>query len=259
VTEFATRDGVKLAYERSGTGDPPIVFIHGWACDRSYFEPQVKHFAVDHAVVAVDLRGHGESDRVEPGPGVYDVDRFADDVLAIAAGVGFDRPVVIGHSLGGVVALACAARPGAVSAAVMVDPAPITNEPIKAFLGQAAESAERDEDASWRKGFVGGMFLPSDEARRDEIIAGMTALPPAIAGAALRGIAEFDGTTALREVGVPLLSIGSAAPTNAPEDFRAACPTITIGQTVGSGHFNQLEVPDQVNSMIERFLRINGF
>jgi hypothetical protein len=38
----------------------------------------------------------------------------------------------------------------------------------------------------------------------------------------------------------------------------AACPTITIGQTVGSGHFNQIEVPDQVNMMIERFLAVNA-
>jgi pimeloyl-ACP methyl ester carboxylesterase len=94
--------------------------------------------------------------------------------------------------------------------------------------------------------------------RRDEIIEGMTAVPPPIAGAALRSIAEFDGTTALGAVDVPLLSIGSAMPTNPPDDFRAACPTITIGQTVGAGHFNQLEVPDQVNCMIEHFLRVNG-
>jgi pimeloyl-ACP methyl ester carboxylesterase len=257
MTEFATRDGIKLAYERSGTDGPPIVFVHGWACDRSYFEPQVEHFGANHAIAALDLRGHGESDRPEPGPGVYSVDKFAGDVLAVAADAGFDRPVIIGHSLGGVVTLACAARPGALSAAVMVDPAPITNEPIKAFLAQAADSAETDHDASWRTGFVGGMFLPTDAVRRDEILEGMTALPPAIAGAALRGIAEFDGTAALGAVDVPLLSIGAAMATNAPDDFRAACPTITIGQTVGAGHFNQLEVPDQVNGMIERFLRVN--
>jgi pimeloyl-ACP methyl ester carboxylesterase len=207
--------------------------------------------------VALDLRGHGESDRPEPGPGVYSVDEFATDVLAVAADAGFDRPIVIGHSLGGVVTLACAARPGALRAAVMVDPAPITNEPIKEFLAQAADSAEIDHDTSWRKGFVAGMFLPTDTVRCDEIIEGMAVLPPAIAGAALRGIAQFDGTAALGAVDVPLLSIGAAMATNAPEDFRAGCPTITIGQTVGAGHFNQLEVPDQVNGMIERFLRVN--
>ena len=52
-------------------------------------------------------------------------------------------------------------------------------------------------------------------------------------------------------------SIGSATASDAPAALRGACPTITIGQTVGSGHFNQLEVPEQVNLMIERFLAIN--
>ncbi|MCU1427770.1 MAG: alpha/beta hydrolase, partial [Actinomycetia bacterium] len=188
----------------------------------------------------------------------YDIDRFADDVLAVAEAAGFDRPVVVGHSLGGVTALACAARPGAVRAAVMVDPAPIVGESLNAFLGQAANEMETDTDGSWRTAFVKGMFLPTDTARCDEIVAGMTKLPPAIAAAAIRALSTFDGVAALGKVEVPLLSIGASFPTDAAVDLRGACPTITIGQTVGAGHFNQLEVPDQVNHMIERFLAING-
>lgn len=256
--ELVTDAGVTLAYDAAGRGDPPIIFVHGWSCDRTYFAPQFEHFAAAHAVVAVDLRGHGESGRPAPEADVYSVDAFADDVLAVSAAAGFDRPVVVGHSLGGLTALACAARPGAVRGAVMVDPAPIVNEPIKDFLGQAADAVEADADRSFRTAFVEGMFLPSDTARRAEIIAGMTGRPPRIAAAAVRAIARFDGGAALGRVDVPLLSIGSATPTNTAEDLRAACPTITIGQTVGSGHFCQLEVPDQVNLMIERFLTVNG-
>ena len=140
----------------------------------------------------------------------------------------------------------------------MVDPAPIVNPAIKAFIGQAADAIEDDTDGSWRAAFVSGMFLPTDTARRDEIISGMTRLPPAVAAAALRGIERFDGVAALGAVEVPLLTIGSASPTDTAAEFRAACPTITVGQTVGAGHFNQLEVPDQVNLMIERFLAVNG-
>ena len=68
---------------------------------------------------------------------------------------------------------------------------------------------------------------------------------------------EFDGAV-LAKVSVPVLSIGSARPANASADLRRLCPAITIGQTVGSGHFNMLEVPGQVNAMIERFLAVNG-
>src|SRR4051812_7673794 len=41
---FVERDGVELVYETCGSGDPPIVFVHGWACDRSYFAPQIAYF-----------------------------------------------------------------------------------------------------------------------------------------------------------------------------------------------------------------------
>ena len=53
-----------------------------------------------------------------------------------------------------------------------------------------------------------------------------------------------------------MLSIGSAVPANSAADLRRACPAITIAQAVGAGHFIQLEVPDQVNAMIERFLAV---
>lgn len=54
----------------------------------------------------------------------------------------------------------------------------------------------------------------------------------------------------------PVLSIGSAGPANSVTDLRQACPATTIGRTVGARHFIQLEVPDQVNIMLERFLTV---
>jgi pimeloyl-ACP methyl ester carboxylesterase len=249
---------VAIAYDTAGTGDPAIVFVPGWSCDRTYFAPQFEHFAARHAVVTVDLRGHGESSRIDPGAGVYAVSAFADDVLAVAETLGFIRPVVVGHSLGALVALACAARTDALSSAIMVDPPPIVDEERKAFFRDSFDAVANDDDCSWRRRFVEGMFLPTDTARRQDIVDGMTQLPPKIAAASLRSIADFDGVAALQAVDVPLLSIGSAEPSDTAADLRSACPTITIGQTVGSGHFIQLEVPGQVNPMIERFLAING-
>src|ERR1700730_15321765 len=109
MAKFVETGIVTIAYDAAGSGDPAIVFVHGWACDRTYFAPQFEHLAARRAVVTVDLRGHGDSPRIEPGAGVYAVSAFADDVLAVAETLGFIRPVVVGHSLGALVALACAA------------------------------------------------------------------------------------------------------------------------------------------------------
>jgi pimeloyl-ACP methyl ester carboxylesterase len=178
-------------------------------------------------------------------------------VLAVAGAAGFSSPVVVGHSLGALIGLACAARPDAIRALVMIDPAPITNETAKAFFRDSFDVVSADDDRSWRTAFVSGLFLPTDGARRAAIIQDMPALSPRIAAALLRAMGEFDGASALGKARAPVLSIGSAVPTNEPADLRRACATITIGQTVGAGHFNQLEVPEQINAMIGQFMAIN--
>jgi pimeloyl-ACP methyl ester carboxylesterase len=256
MAQFVSAPGVSLAYDVAGAGDPPMIFVHGWCCDRSYFAPQVGHFSAAHAVVAVDLRGHGQSSAPDPGPGAYDMAVLADDVLAVAGAARLRRPVLVGHSLGALIGLECAARPGAIRALVMVDPAPITNEPAKAFFRESVAVVRADHDRSWRTAFVKGMFLPTDLTRRHAIIDGFPAVAPGIAAAVLQAMGEFDGATVLGNATVPVLSIGSAVPANSAADLRSACPAITIGQTVGAGHFIQLEVPDQLNAMIERFMMI---
>ena len=143
MTEFADVPGVSLAYDVTGRGEPPMVLVHGWGGDRSYLAPQSEFFARGHAVLALDLRGHGESGQPTPGSGRYSVDVLADDVLAVAAAAGLDRPVLVGHSLGALIGLSGAARPGALSALVMVDPAPITNERAKAYFRDSAARSAR--------------------------------------------------------------------------------------------------------------------
>ncbi len=252
-----TRDGARLVYETAGTGEPPILFVHGWCCDRTFFAPQFTHFAGRHAVAALDLRGHGESGHA-PGAGDYRIETLAGDVLAVAQAAGLSQPVVAGHSLGALVGLACATRRGAIRALLMIDPAPITNAAAKTFFRNSVAAVAADRDGSWRRSFVARMFLPGDRIRRAAILSGMAQVPPEIAAGVMRAMGEFDGADALATAAVPFLSIGSAVPANKSADLRALCPSIVIGQTVGAGHFLQLEVPEQVNAMIERFLAITS-
>lgn len=247
---------MQIEFDDTGSGDPTLVFIHGWCCDRSYFAPQIDHFSSSHRVVAVDQRGHGKSQQAADGG--YSVASFAADAAELIESLGLDRPVVIGHSLGGVVSLALSAfRPELVRGVVMVDPAPIVI--TEEMRGLFATIPDVVSTVDGRKAFIAGMmFAPTDdESRKQQIIDGMSSMPDDIAVAAIAGFFDFDGPAALAACTVPIVSIGARAPINDAALLREHCAHIEIGQTVGSGHFNQLEVPDQVNAMIERFLAVS--
>src|SRR5579862_3172164 len=111
-------DGLRIAYESTGAGEPPVVLIHGAFEDRSYYALQQAHLAGRHRVVSLDLRGHGESDV----PDAVAIEDFANDVIAVADDAGIENAVLCGHSMGGAVALiVAAARPELVRAIVMLD------------------------------------------------------------------------------------------------------------------------------------------
>jgi pimeloyl-ACP methyl ester carboxylesterase len=241
-----TLDTDGIAYDAAGSGDPPLVFVHGWCCDRTYFAPQFRYFGPRHAVLALDLPGHGES-----GGAANTTEAFADAVLAVAAAV--PAPVVVGHSMGALVSLACAARPGAVRAAVLVDPAPILDGRGKAYFVRSLPAVAGDTDGSWRAGFAARMFRPTDAVRRAETVAAISTAPLRTAVAGWQAIVDFDAAAVLPRLHVPVLLISAGEP---EAGVAERITDLTFGRTVGAGHFVQLEVPDQVNAMIERFLTL---
>ena len=104
-----TRDGVRIAY--SLMGDPGATrcacLVHSIAMDRQFWQPVAERLAKDTAVVIFDCRGHGASDR-PPGP--YTVEQFADDIADLLDHLGWGKTLIAGASMGGMVALAFAAR-----------------------------------------------------------------------------------------------------------------------------------------------------
>ena len=97
-------DGATIAYEATGSG-PPLVLVHGITDSHCAWDPLVADLATDHQVIAVDLRGHGGSERKPP----YEPVTLANDVRAVVDAVGADTPMMVGHSLGGVIVSAYAA------------------------------------------------------------------------------------------------------------------------------------------------------
>ena len=252
--ERLVRDGVNLYYREQGTGDPPLLFVHGWCCDNTHFQPQVDFFSRDHRCIAVDLRGHGESDKPEQD---YTMAVFADDLAWLCAQLGVQKPVVIGHSMGGVVALALAQRhPDSPSAVVLVDSPVLLPDALKPQIAQVIAGLKSPAFLDVARGFVeNAMFLPaSDPALKERIAGGMAGAAQRVMVSAMEQIFAFDSEAALAACRVPLLNLSAAAPLVDMARLRQLRPEVVTGQTVGSGHFNQLEVPDQVNAMLARFL-----
>ena len=244
----------ELGYDSAGAGEPALLFLHGWCGDRSFFAPQFDYFSGSHRVVSVDLPGHGTS----AIPEEYTIEAFARGVGELATDLRLSRSVVFGHSIGAMVALALSQlAPDLVGAMALIDPPPLSKEVWKGFAPQLIDSFSGPDGPTGRRQFVEQMFLPTDDpTRRAKIIETMTAVPNDIAIPLVQAIAAFDGMAVLGRCDVPVVTISSAVPTNDAASLLAANSTMTLGQAVGAGHFLQLEVPDQVNPMIERFLAI---
>jgi pimeloyl-ACP methyl ester carboxylesterase len=250
-----TRNGIKLAYEESGAGAPPFLLVHGWCCNRSFFAPQAEYFARKHRVVSVDLRGHGESDQPE---GPYPISAYADDLAYMIEKLGLERPIAVGHSMGGITVLQLAAsHPESIGAIVMCDPAPLVFTPELRAMIEPMIAATLQGDSEMRRQLITQMmFLPRSDPRFIEnVLSVMLSVPHHVAGHAMRGILDFDGSAATRKCKVPALHIAATPPLNPPNMMAEMLPGVVNGWTVGAGHFNQLEAADQVNSMIEKFMR----
>ena len=97
----ALYDGSRVHYESHGVGKDAVVFIHGWTCDRTFWRAQEPVYKKQRALL-VDLPGHGQSDKPEVS---YTPERFARAVEAVMSHAGVDRGVLVGHSMGGAVAI----------------------------------------------------------------------------------------------------------------------------------------------------------
>ncbi len=114
-----TLDDIRLRRRDWGGQGRPVLLLHGLASHSGIWDLTAPLLAAQGRVVALDLRGHGKSDK--PGHG-YDFDTVAGDVKRAWGALGLERPLLVGHSWGGNVALHCAAAcPGLVSGLVMVD------------------------------------------------------------------------------------------------------------------------------------------
>lgn len=180
-TGWTSVAGARVAHavwgERGGSG---LVLVHGGGANRSWWDHIAPWFAATHRVVAVDLSGHGDSDHRL----VYHMDTWVDEVLAAAdAGGAGTEPVIVGHSLGGFVAVAAAARRGNRVGGVVVIDSPL-----------AAPDLELSSSALRFAGRTGRAYKSREEivARFRTIPPQATYLPYVVDHVARRSVRRFD-------------------------------------------------------------------
>jgi pimeloyl-ACP methyl ester carboxylesterase len=253
VDSAISADGNEIHYQVQGQGKPAIVFIHGWCCDRSYWDAQLPHFAQKYIVVAIDLAGHGESglDRKE-----WTMGAFGEDVVAVVNKLNLEQVVLVGHSMGGFVILEAARRiPERVIGLVGVDT--LQNFEDKLSQEQIDDwfTPMRSNFVETTRNFVRTMFTPnSDPALVEKIATDMSSAPQKVGSGALEGYVDFQNNEiirVLREVQVPITCINSDQyPTNVEANQHYA-PSFKALIMSGAGHFNMIEDPETFNRLLE--------
>jgi pimeloyl-ACP methyl ester carboxylesterase len=120
IEAWLTVDGLSFHYRDWGGTGQPLLLLHGLASTCHIWDMVAPILAQDYCVIALDQRGHGESAKPNEG---YDFASVSKDVLGFTAQLGWDNPMVVGHSWGGSVALEMAVRaPESVKGMVWAQP-----------------------------------------------------------------------------------------------------------------------------------------
>jgi pimeloyl-ACP methyl ester carboxylesterase len=240
-------DGVTIHYADQGAGPASIVFVHGWNCDRSYWDAQRDYFASSYRVITVDLAGHGASGDNREN---FTIESFGADVAAVVRALDLSNVVLVGHSMGGPVVLEAGnLLKGRVAAVVGVDTLrSVASRPTAADID--ARIARLDVDfVGDVKAIVRTMFVAeSDPATRDWVVEDMAAAPPRVSKSAMRGLSSYDSGRALTGLDVPFVLINSSYRPTDQASISALANSFQYIEMPGVGHFVMMDDPTTFNA-----------
>ncbi len=244
---------VVLAYDDTGGVGDPLVLIHGAYGNRHVYSSQVAYFAPTRRVITLDLRGHGDTAKPDEA---YSIGLFADDVAALCQILGIETADVVGHSMGGVVAVELAhCHPGLVRSIATLDSPSIIPGWSDQHMGPYTKGIKGDNFREVLRGFLDVASSPVDDlTRRVEALASIETVPRHVVTSTWDALLSWNPAPALSGMAAPLLYLDHGQPDLDFSTLRQLCPQLVTGQTVGAGHRALEEVPDQVNAMLERFI-----
>jgi 3-oxoadipate enol-lactonase len=256
-----------LAYWRWGDGDTAVVLLHGvggtgeaWADDGSGTGPMLAQ--AGYRAIAADLPGYGESATVQP----YDMATLADAVAELIDSLRARRNVLVGHSMGGMVAQELfARRPGKVQALVLCNTSPAFGKPGGEWQQQFLRERFAPLDAGLSMAALAAQLVPALVAPQADSLSIavaqrlMASVPEATYRSALAALVAFDRRAALARIDVPTLVLtGEFDPTAPPSIAQRMAARIAGADCIvveGAGHLASLEMPTKFNRTLLDFLQ----
>ena len=238
----------RVHVDDGGSGGLPLLFVHSYAGSTKHWSAQLTYFRPTRRAVALDLRGHGKSER--PKSGDYAVTSMADDISAVADSLQLPRFVLIGHSMGGAAAIAYAgAHPDRLAALVLVG-TPGQSVPADAAQVMTAMKADYDKvnEGYWTKLLAGAQPNVEKQVRGD-----LKRIPRDDSLAMIGAIFAYDPLPALRVYQGPKLIIDTPHG-EGPSALHNQVPEVPRRVIPGTSHWPQMDKPEEFNRMLAEFL-----
>jgi pimeloyl-ACP methyl ester carboxylesterase len=253
-SKWAKLDGNKIHYydvaHKKSTD--AIVLIHGWTCSADFWKDSLNAFR-GHRVIAIDLPGHGRSDKPKLN---YSMDHFARSVDAVMKNAGVKRAVLVGHSMGTPIAREFyRLYPQQTLGIVIVDGA------LRTFFPKAtADTFVAQLRAGYKENsakFIDGMLTAvKDEPLKKFIRDAMLATPDFVAISAMEGMAD-EKIWKEDTITVPVLAVMAPSPfwpADVKEIFTSIAPKIDFQMWTGVSHFLHMEKPKEFNEQVASFI-----
>jgi pimeloyl-ACP methyl ester carboxylesterase len=260
-TKFSRPDGVrgglKVHYKSYGKGSEALVLIHGWSQNIDSWRDSIPDLAKRSRVIAIDLPGHGQSEKPEI---TYSMDLFARAIDAVMRAAKVDRAVLVGHSMGTPIAREFYRKyPQKTLGLVIVDGSLRNFGDKKLVDGLIAglRGPKYLEAGGQMMAFIAGPTLSAENRQR--VRTSMNNTPQFVLASAMEGMAT-NSIWGEDKINVPALAVMAKSLFYAPdlEQFdRTIAPNLDFQLWEGVGHFLMMEKPKEFNAAVIGFLDKN--
>jgi pimeloyl-ACP methyl ester carboxylesterase len=246
-----TPDSVHIDYRVWGRGEPAIVLIHGWACDWNYWKAQIEALKSRYTVVALNLAGHGASEKNRSD---WSIGSYGEDVATVVRQLPNQQIILVGHSMGGDVALEATRRIGdRVIGIIVVDSLKsIGLPPMRPREIERQLAPFRANFIEATRNYVSGTMFEkgADPVLMQKVAYDMSLEPPEVGLPTLQSLLAMDFATLLPDIHVPVLAINSDLGLTDETRIRKYLPGFKADVLEHTGHFLMMETPQRFNPLL---------